>query len=388
MEIYIIALKELGLDNNFIRLLIENLEFLDFIDLFKGKYVEIQFKYNLDFNKYKNKLSNTVLLSNSILIAKNIIKKNKEKSIKFITIDNKNYPKNLKEIDNAPVVLYYKGRGFFKKHEKSIACVGTRQPSSFSYTAMDALLPKLIEENFTIISGLAEGVDAYSHKLCLDNHGTTIAVLAHGLDMIYPKEHEEIADKILKNNGLLVSEYPIGTKPDKFRFVDRNRIVSGLSKSVIVFETKERSGTMHTVNYAIKQKKNIFCPVPKEATELTVQLHNLIQSKIAYPLLNRSSYDVIVYKSGYKIKKDKNSINKYKSNLLSYTINNINANNTQIYHLLNSELSSKPKKQVNFEIDNELYDNLSSFLKSKNITKKELFNSFLISLLDKKETQE
>lgn len=107
----------------------------------------------------------------------------------------------------------------------------------------------MAKENFSIISGLALGIDAESHKACLNVGGRTIAILAHGLDMIYPRENIELSKSILNNGGTLISEYPVGTKPDKFRFVDRNRIVSGLSKGTIVFETKEKSGTMHTVDY-------------------------------------------------------------------------------------------------------------------------------------------
>lgn len=378
MELYTIALKELGIDNKTINLLLSNLEHSDFNNIFKGKYIEIQFKHNLDLNKYSSKLSNISLLSNSITKAKSIIKKSKACKIKFILITDKNYPINLKTIEDPPPILYYKGRGFFKKHEKSIACVGTRVPTDFSYIAINALIPKLVEEEFTIVSGLAEGVDVYSHTICLKHNGTAIAVLAHGLDIIYPKSHANIANEILSKNGLLISEYPVGTSPDKFRFVERNRIVSGLAKSIIVFETKEKSGTMHTVNYATKQKKPIFCPLPSKITPLTAQLHNLIEHEVALPLTNRSSYDTVVYGSGYKIKKDKNKANKYKSNVLYSTLNALEPNNSDIYSLIGSNNS---KKQVSFNIDEDLYVGLSKFLTNKKINKKELFNAFILTLL-------
>lgn len=379
MELYIIALKELGVDNNTLCLLLNTLNLSDFTDIFKGRYIDIQFKYSLDLNKYSSKLSNLTSLSNSLLKAEDIIKNSKKNKIKILLITNKRYPQNLKSIDNPPVVLYYKGKGFFKKHEKSIACVGTRNPSEFSYSAINSLIPKLVEEGFSIISGLAEGVDVYSHKVCLNNNGITIAVLAHGLDMIYPKFNESVASQILDSNGLLVSEYPIGTKPDKFRFVDRNRIVSGLSKSVIVFETKEKSGTMHTVNYALSQNKNIFCPLPGSRTVLTSQLYNLIESKVANPLISRSSYDKVVYGSGYKIKKDSKSIIKYKSNILSSSINNSNVSNSTLYNEFNKTFDYK---KTSFNLREDLSIKLDHFVKTKNISKKDLFNAFVISLLD------
>lgn len=379
MEIYIIALKELGLSNNIIRDLLNNITFEDFTQIFKGKYLEVQFKYNLNLDTYSKKLSDIESLSNAINTAKNILIQSKKNKIKHILITNKNYPKNLKNIDDAPVILYYKGRGFYKKHEKSICCVGTRKPTEFTYNVLDSIIPKLVEEGFTIVSGLALGTDTYSHKVCLNNNGTTIAVLAHGLDTIYPKENEQLAENILKNNGLLVSEYPIGTKADKFRFVKRNRIVTGLAKSTLVFETKEKSGTMHSVDFAIKQKKNIFCPWPRISTELTIPLQRLIQSGVAKAISNRSSYDVVVYGSGYKIKKDKNAANKFKSNLLMKNINNINIDASTIYNNFNS-LNEENKKNISFEVSESLHSKITEFAKTHNVSKKELFNAFIIGL--------
>ena len=276
-------------------------------------------------------------------------------------------------------ILLHRNRTSLQKHEKSICCVGTRKPTEFTYNVLDSIIPKLVEEGFTIVSGLALGTDTYSHKVCLNNNGTTIAVLAHGLDTIYPKENEQLAENILKNNGLLVSEYPIGTKADKFRFVKRNRIVTGLAKSTLVFETKEKSGTMHSVDFAIKQKKNIFCPWPRISTELTIPLQRLIQSGVAKAISNRSSYDVVVYGSGYKIKKDKNAANKFKSNLLMKNINNINIDASTIYNNFNS-LNEENKKNISFEVSESLHSKITEFAKTHNVSKKELFNAFIIGL--------
>lgn len=380
MELYIIALKELGLDNTILKLLIELLSEKEFNSIFNGSFIEIQYKYNIDLNKYSKVLSNINMLNNAFNTAKTILEESKKNKIKYILINNKNYPSNLKNIEDAPVILYYKGRGFYKKHEKSIACVGTRKPTEFTYNAIDALVPKLVEEEFTIISGLALGTDTYSHQVCLNNKGTTIAVLAHGLDTIYPKENIELANNILKNNGLLVSEYPVGTKADKFRFVHRNRIVTGLAKSTIVFETKEKSGTMHSVEYSLNQNKNIFCPLPSISTETTAPLKNLILKGIAQALPNRSSYDLIVYGSGYKIKKDKKAANKYKSNILTKNISNINVNSSSILEYMNKETSGI-NKQISFTVDESLHKKISEFTQSQNITKKELFNAFIVTLL-------
>lgn len=379
MEIYVIALKELGLDNTTLNLMIENLEQHDFDNILRGKYLEIQILKNIDLNKYAKLLTDSQKLNDSLKKAKQIIKLNKEHGIKSILINDEKFPQNLKNIEKAPVILYYKGNGFLKKYEKSVACVGTRKPSEFSLLAIDSLLPKLVQEEFVIISGLAEGVDSYSHKICLDNNGITIAVLAHGLDTIYPKQNKEMSDIILKKGGLLISEYPVGTKPDKFRFVERNRIVSGISKSVVVFEAMEKSGTMHTINYAISQNKPIFAPLPSKVTSLTKKICELINLRVIIPVPSRLSYETIVYGSGYKITKDKKRLDIVKSNRIYSILNNIKVDNREVFELLNKNKSNK--KSVNFQINENLIDKFEKFLDDKDMSKDELINAFIVSII-------
>lgn len=379
MDVYIIALKSIGLNNTILRLMLELLTLKDFKSIFEGNFMEIQLKYNLDLNKYSNLLSDLDLLKKSLNNASLILKESKENKIKHILITDKRYPQNLKNIPDAPVILYYKGRGFFKKHEKSISCVGTRKPTGFTSNAASSIIPSLVNEGFTIVSGLAEGSDTLSHQICLESNGTTIAVLAHGLDTIYPSENQSLANEILNHNGLLVSEYPIGTKADKFRFVHRNRIITGLSKSTIVFEAREKSGTRHSVDYAIQQNKKIFVPQPVTPTDKTIFLHKLIFNGIAEPIPHRNAYDVIVYGSGYKIHKDPYTINKRKSKILSTYINNTTTDYDSLI-----DYFSKPKgnqKTISFSIDEQIHMQLTNILKEKNISKKDLLSAFITSLL-------
>lgn len=386
MDVYIIALKSMGLNNTILRLMLELLTLKDFKSIFEGNFMEIQFEYNLDLNKYSNVLSDLDQLKKSLNAASLILKESKENKIKHILITDKRYPKNLKNIPDAPVILYYKGRGFFKKHEKSISCVGTRKPTGFTSNAASSIIPNLVNEGFTIVSGLAEGSDTLSHQFCLNNDGTTIAVLAHGLDTIYPPENQSLANEILEHNGLLVSEYPIGTKADKFRFVHRNRIVTGLSKSTIVFESEEKSGTRHSVDYAIQQNKKIFVPQPVTPTEKTIFLHKLISKGLAEPIPHRNAYDVIVYGSGYKIHKDTYTINKRKSKIVSTYINNTN---TDYDSLL--DYFSKPKenqKTISFSIDEKIHMQFTNILKEKNVSKKDLLSAFITTLLANENTNE
>lgn len=154
---------------------------------------------------------------------------------------------------------------------------------------MDRIVKGLVEANTVIVSGLAKGIDAESHRVCLENRGTTVAVLAHGLDTIYPKENSKLADAILENGGTLLSEYPIGTKGLKSNFVARNRLISGLSSGVIVFEASEKSGTMHTARFAYTQGKKIFCPSDNgKDGNLSSGVQKLLKTESAIPIKDAS----------------------------------------------------------------------------------------------------
>lgn len=302
---YYIALTFLITANKDANLLLKELDDKEIINLFEGKFTELQMEYGFDYNKYSKKLNDKQVLENALNKAQDIIDKNKEFDIKTIIISNNSYPTNVKEIDDAPTILYYKGKGFFKKHEKAIGCAGTRTPTDMGLNAVRSLVERMTVEGFTIVSGLAEGIDTQSHKTCLEYGGTTFAVLAHGLDSVYPKGNKDLAAEILKNDGMLISEYPVGTKPERYRFVNRNRILSGLSKGVVIFETKEKSGTMHTVNFALGQGRKIFCPVPLEDVEQTKGVIMLLKNKKAIPIQNKDEYDIIITGTGYKVVRDK-----------------------------------------------------------------------------------
>ena len=114
----------------------------------------------------------------------------------------------------------------------------------------DAGYIRIDKNDCSIISGLACGVDKLAHQACISAGGKTVAVLAHGLDIIYPKENKTLAERILKSGGILMSEYPVGTKADRFRFVNRNRIIVGMSRAVIIYECDEKGGTMYNVEFA------------------------------------------------------------------------------------------------------------------------------------------
>lgn len=180
-----------------------------------------------------------------------------ENNIKMVTIFDEEYPEKLKNIYDTPVVLYAKGNIELLK-EDGIAIVGCRDCSVYGQNVARKLAYNLAKQDKCIISGLAKGIDKYSHIGALEARGKTIAVIGNGLDKIYPVENKELHELIIKNNGLIITEYIIETKPEKTNFPARNRIVSGLSDGIVVVEAKERSGSLITADFGLEQGKEIF----------------------------------------------------------------------------------------------------------------------------------
>lgn len=167
------------------------------------------------------------------------------------------YPKRLLEIKNHPKKLYVMGNKELL-NKPSIAIVGTRDIDEYGKEQAVRFSKYLGESGFTIISGLARGVDTYAHLASLDTIGKTIAVLPTGFNYIYPKENKRLVDKILENGGLIISEWEPNTKIDLYRFPIRNRIISGMSLGVLIVEAKYKSGSMITAEYALTQERDLF----------------------------------------------------------------------------------------------------------------------------------
>ena len=150
----------------------------------------------------------------------------------------------LKEIADPPPVLYFKGT-LLPSDERSLAVVGTRGPTSYGREATAGLTAELAHNGIVIVSGLARGIDGVAHRAALENGGRTIAVLANGLDIVYPREHTNLAQQIV-DRGAIVSEYPPGVRPDSRSFPRRNRLISGISLGSLVVEAGEGSGARWT----------------------------------------------------------------------------------------------------------------------------------------------
>ncbi|MGD6789359.1 DNA-processing protein DprA [Sutcliffiella horikoshii] len=199
----------------------------------------------------------------------------KEQSILPLTIWDKDYPALLKEIYDPPVVLYTKGNQHLLK-TRMLGIVGARLMSTYGNHSLNKLIPPLVKEKFTIVSGLAKGVDISAHQLTMEMGGNTIAVLGSGFFQIYPKEHLSYAEKIASCH-LLLSEYPPYTPPTRWNFPQRNRIISGLSEGVIIIEAKEKSGSLITADQAMEQGREVFAVPGSILSETSKGTNALIQ---------------------------------------------------------------------------------------------------------------
>ena len=183
----------------------------------------------------------------------------------IIVLDDGVYPSLLRETYDPPVVLYVKGAWSECLDRPCVAIVGSRRCSTYGQNAALMLSRELAQRGVTIISGMARGIDAAAHRGALEAGGQTVGVMGTGLDQIYPRDHKKLADEILKQNGALVTQFPLGTPPVSENFPYRNRVISGLSLGVVVVEAAENSGSLITARLAMEQNREVFA-VPGNIT--------------------------------------------------------------------------------------------------------------------------
>jgi DNA processing protein len=184
-------------------------------------------------------------------------------NVRIIRYTDEEYPESLRHIDGSPVILYAKG-GFEKKDKYAVAIVGSRNMTPYGKKITEEIASDLASCGLTIVSGMARGIDAVSHKSALKAKGRSIAVLGSGLDNPYPPENEKLFEE-LSDKGCVISEFPIGTPPNRENFPQRNRLISGLSLGVLVVEAASRSGSLITAGFALEQGKDVFA-VPGNIT--------------------------------------------------------------------------------------------------------------------------
>lgn len=208
--------------------------------------IEKKFKFKLDdFSK------------NEILDkAQNIIKKSEEHEIKILSLFDKEYPFNLKQIDNPPYILYYKG-DLKKLRRNCVSIVGTRTPTNESKKYAFDIASKLSALNITVVSGMAKGIDTEAHLGAISSLVNTAAVLGNGIDIVYPSENLRVYNKLIES-GIILSEFEVERKPDRMNFPRRNRIISGLSYATIMVEAPSKSGALITVDFALNQGREVY----------------------------------------------------------------------------------------------------------------------------------
>ncbi len=224
--------------------------------------------------------ANAIVSSKSVLLrAEQEINFIQDKKITPLFFTDKDFPQRLKNCNDSPVMLYYKGNANLNA-DKIVAVVGTRTPSVYGKQMTEKLIEDLTESGCLVVSGLAYGIDITAHKASLDNKLNTVGVLAHGLDRVYPSVHSSYAEKMIAQGGLL-TEFISETNPDKENFPKRNRIVAGMCDALVVVESKRGGGSLITATIANSYNKDIFAYPGKANDILSEGCNGLIKSNRA-----------------------------------------------------------------------------------------------------------
>lgn len=236
-----------------------------------------------------------------------------EEEIKFIEkyritplfITDKNYPQRLLNCYDSPTLLFYKGDADLNA-SKIIAVIGTRNHTEYGKQQTEKLIKELSPHNIIVVSGMAFGIDAVAHKASLKNELKTIGVLGHGLDQIYPPEHNRLAKEMIQQGGGLITEFRSKTKPDKHNFPTRNRIVAGMSDATIVIETGDKGGSMITAELANGYNKDVFALPGRVNDHKSAGCNFLIRNNKAMLLTDAEEViEVMGWEEKSKVKKQK-----------------------------------------------------------------------------------
>lgn len=222
------------------------------------------------------------------------------RGINFLTLESESYPKMLHQISNPPAVLYYKGKLFECNLDKTVAVVGSRRASTAGKDDLRKILSGLCGTDICIVSGLASGIDTVAHTSAIENNIKTIGVIASGFDYTYPTSNKTLYENIINGYGAIVSEYYPTFEPIKFRFPQRNRIVSGLSYGTVVCEASLKSGALITANLTLEQGRELMCVPGAISNPNTQGIYKLLKNGAT--IVTES--DDILNALGWEIKKD------------------------------------------------------------------------------------
>lgn len=196
--------------------------------------------------------------------------------ISWVSFASDAYPQLLKHIEQPPIILYFQGQNLFNQ-EKSIAFVGARKADTYAQLALDLLLPPLVQDDWTIVSGGALGTDTFVHTKTIQRQGKTIVVLGSGLLHWYPVANYRLFHQVIAAGGMIVSSFPLQAKPISGNFPVRNRIISGLSLGTVVVQAAEKSGALITAEFAMQQGREVFAVPGSIHADIQVGCHRLIQ---------------------------------------------------------------------------------------------------------------
>lgn len=200
-------------------------------------------------------------------------------TIHNISYNAHGFPECLRKIPQPPPSLYFISSNWDELMRRPrIAIVGSRRVTSYGRAVTEQLATELARTGVVVVSGLAYGIDSIAHRAVLEAGGPTIAVLAGGLDKIYPSTHTQLADQIVQKGGALISEYSEGTPSRKYNFIERNRLVSGLSNAVLIIEAAEKSGTLHTATFALEQGRDVLAVPGNITSSQSAGTNRLIKS--------------------------------------------------------------------------------------------------------------
>lgn len=239
--------------------------------------------------RFMNRRSLDSLLKNrSLKKAEHILNSLKNTSTKLLTYNDPLYPQHAKPISQSPIALYYRGKTF--ESNESVSVVGSRRCSTYGKQVAKELASQLAFHGVPVVSGLAKGIDSYAHTACLKTDGYTIAFVAHGVDICYPREHLSLYEKCLEK-GMVISPYPPGTKPHPKQFVQRNALITAWTTHVVIVEAGEKSGALTTADFAKQHKRKLYAVPNRIDVKEGIGTNRLIQEG-AIPYLNFDSLQI------------------------------------------------------------------------------------------------
>lgn len=200
----------------------------------------------------------------------------RENHVSLVTVLCPEYPKLLKEIHVPPVLLYFQGDIKLFANERNIACVGARKAHRYTHEALMHLIVPMIQRDWVVVSGGAQGADTFAHQIALDHKSPTMVVVGSGLCHVYPAQNKQLFEKVVKSGGLIVSSFSMQTLPEPWNFPQRNRLISGLSQGCLVLQAAEKSGALITAQCALDQGREVFAVPGSIFDPLSAGCHSLI----------------------------------------------------------------------------------------------------------------